>query len=401
MRLPRIGIVSDLREEQWHSMDLIAEMLLLHLDAPGLRMVEPTELRPSMARRLTRAPLVGRLRVAGTADRIVNRILDYPRWLAPRRDDFDLFHVVDHSYAHLVTDLPAGRTIVTCHDLDAFRGVLPGSRGGSTISRALGRRALVGLQAAARVVCVSQASADELRSYDVVDPARIAVIPNGVHPTCGSRPDYRADQEVCDLLGADVPGQVELLHVGSTIARKRIDALLETIAALRRVRPGVRLIRVGEAFTAAQERHVRRLGLEDAVAVLPFVDRRVLASLYRRATLLLQPSEREGFGLPVAEAMACGTPVVASRIAALVEVGGRAATFCPVGDVPAWVSAIADLLEERDRAPGDWHARGAAAMAQSRRFSWREHARRMTELYLELLPGAASSRASVPLAVAQ
>ena len=386
MKLPRVAIVSDLREERWHSMDLVAEMLLLNLKAPDLRVVDPTEVRPAMVRRLTKLPLVGSARLAETADRITNRVWDYPRWLEARREEFDVFHVVDHSYANLVTVLPANRTVVTCHDLDAFQGVLPGSRGGTIVSRALAHRLLEGLSTAARIVCVSTAGRDELISHDIVPASRVTVIPNGVHPTCTHRPDPRADREVQDLLGPASYRSVELLHVGSTIERKRIDVLLEIVAVLRRWWPMLRLIRVGDTFTSAQERQVRRLGLEDAITVLPFVDRRVLASLYRRATLLLQPSEREGFGLPVAEAMACGTPVVASRIAALVEVGGRAATYCPVGDVRAWVAAISELLDERSAAPNDWRARCAASLAQAGRFSWREHARRMTALYRDLLP---------------
>jgi glycosyltransferase involved in cell wall biosynthesis len=226
------------------------------------------------------------------------------------------------------------------------------------------------------------------------------VIPNGVHPTCSQRPDARADREAAELLGAVPPNTIELLHVGSTIDRKRIDVLLDAVAALRRAWPSVRLIRVGDTFTAAQARQVRRLGLGNAVTVLPFVDRRVLAALYRRAALLLQPSEREGFGLPVAEAMASGTPVVASYITALVEVGGRATTYCPVGDVGAWVSAVAELLDERMSAPTDWRARCAASVAHARRFSWREHARQMTELYRELLPHIVR-RMPQPLAASQ
>jgi len=385
VKLPRVAIVSDLREERWHSMDLVAEMLLLNLKAPDLRVVDPTELRPVMVRRFSRLPFAPQS-FAETADRITNRVWDYPRWLESRRDEFDIFHVVDHSYANLVHVLPAKRTIVTCHDLDAFQGVLPGSRGGTMVSRALAHRLLDGLQAAARVVCVSQAGRDQLLSYDVVDASRVTVIPNGVHPTCTHRPDPRADRELEELLGPASPTTLELLHVGSTIARKRIDVLLESVASLKRLWPHLRLIRVGDTFTSAQERQINQLGLRESVTVLPFVDRRVLAAVYRRATLLLQPSEREGFGLPVAEAMASGTPVVASRIPALVEVGGRAATYCPVGDVRAWVAAISELLDERASSSEDWQQRCTASLAQARRFSWREHARRMTVLYRDLLP---------------
>jgi glycosyltransferase involved in cell wall biosynthesis len=383
--LPRVAIVSDLREERWHSMDLIAEMLLLNLKAPDLRVVDPTELRPAMIRRLTRVPF-GPGGLAEAADRITNRVWDYPRWLAARRGEFDIFHVVDHSYANLVRVLPADRTVVTCHDLDAFQGVLPGTRGGTLVSRALAPRLLEGLQAAARVVCVSQAGRDQLVSHNILSSSRITVIPNGVHPTCTHRPDVRADREAGELLGPVRANAIELLHVGSTIPRKRIDVLLELVAGLRRRWPSVRLIRVGDRFTPAQERQVRQLGLADVVTVLPYVDRRVLAAIYRRATMLLQPSEREGFGLPVAEAMASGTPVVASRIPALVEVGGRAATYCEVADVRGWVAAISELLEERVAESTEWRTRSVASLAQARRFSWREHARRMTELYTDLMP---------------
>ena len=71
-------------------------------------------------------------------------------------------------------------------------------------------------------------------------------------------------------------------------------------------------MRVGGPFTAAQQAQVRELGLGDAIVVLPLLDRSTLAAVYRRCALVLMPSEREGFGLPVLEALACGTPVVAS-----------------------------------------------------------------------------------------
>jgi glycosyltransferase involved in cell wall biosynthesis len=110
--------------------------------------------------------------------------------------------------------------------------------------------------------------------------------------------------------------------------------------------------------------------------------------------LLLQPSDREGFGLPVAEAMACGTPVVASDLPALREVGGGAATYCPVGDIARWSNSVAELLRERDNDVEAWRVRRAAGTAQARRFNWPEHARRMMDVYRELLNEIASRDAT-------
>jgi glycosyltransferase involved in cell wall biosynthesis len=140
--------------------------------------------------------------------------------------------------------------------------------------------------------------------------------------------------------------------------------------------------------------------LEHHITVLPFLERRVLAAVYRRAAVVLQPSDREGFGLPVAEAMACGTPVVASDLKPLREVGGTIASYCPVGDVKAWTHAVSELLDERRVDGSAWASRRAAAVADARRFDVLEHARRMLEIYRELLPGLSDvSSNKVPAAV--
>src|SRR6185437_5960576 len=108
-----------------------------------------------------------------------------------------------------------------------------------------------------------------------------------------------ADAEAERLVGRfDPDAPPDLLHVGSNISRKRIDVLLATFAAVRGVLPGSRLIKVGGALTADQERRARELDVADAVRVLPFLCRATLAAVYRRAALVLQPSEAEGFGLP-------------------------------------------------------------------------------------------------------
>ena len=101
---------------------------------------------------------------------------------------------------------------------------------------------------------------------------------------------------------------------------------------------------------------------------------------------MLQPSEAEGFGLPVAEALACGAPLLASDIPVLREVGGDAAVYRPVGDVPAWAEAALALLDERRRADRAWRARRAAGLARARLYSWPAHADRLASIYRDVLP---------------
>ena len=99
---------------------------------------------------------------------------------------------------------------------------------------------------------------------------------------------------------------------------------------------------------------------------------------------MLQPSEAEGFGLPLAEAMACGAPLLVSDMPVLREVAGDAAAYRPVGDVPAWVEAALALLADRARRSDAWRARRDAGLARSAAFRWEAHAARLVDLYREV-----------------
>ncbi|MCU1235124.1 MAG: hypothetical protein JWP63_3091 [Candidatus Solibacter sp.] len=382
----RVAVVSDFLEERWHSMDLVAHMLLTSLQQyPGTPM-SAAGVRPPMRLRFSRLPVLGRGRTARNADRLINRFADYPRYLRSQLSRFDLFHIVDHSYAHLVHTLPPQRTVVTCHDLDAFQCILDtASDPRSALFQAMTHRILDGLQRAARVVCVSRATRNELLAYRLVSPDRLRVVPNCIHPAY-SPDDEPAGRAVIDsLLGPPEPANPELLHVGSTIPRKRIDVLLRVFAEVRKSHRRVRLIQVGGPFTQSQQELAGQLGLTaDALIVAPTLDVQALAAVYRRAALLLVPSEREGFGLPVAEAMACATPVVASDIPALREAGGAAGSYCPVADCAAWSRAVIGLLEERAGQPEDWNVRRQRCAAQARQFSPAGYAKAMLGIYNEL-----------------
>ena len=175
------------------------------------------------------------------------------------------------------------------------------------------------------------------------------------------------------------------MHVGTNIARKRIDVLLNVFAEIRRAIPGARLLKAGGALPPDFARLAVALGVADAIVTLPYLDRATLAAVYRRAALVLQPSEAEGFGLPAAEALACGVPLLASDLPTLREVGGDAPVYRPVGDIPAWTAAALSLLADRQANSDAWHSRRAAGLARVRLFSWPAHADRLAEIYGEVL----------------
>lgn len=381
----RVGVVCDYVEEGWPSMDLVGDLLLEALGrADGFK---GSRLRPRMRRPAGSLPFAGASRTALNADRLLNRHLLYPRWLRKRRRGFDLFHVADHSYAQLVHALPAGRAVVTCHDTDAFRSLVDPEREPRPAAfRAMQRRVLRGLRAAARVVCDSAAVRDELVAHALVPPERLRVVPLPAHPDFSPHPDPAADAEAARLLGPARPDGILLLHVGSTVARKRIDVLLDAFAAVRRARPDARLVRAGGTLTREQEGRVDALGLRGAIVSLPPLERPVLAAIYRRAAAVLVPSEREGFGLPLAEALASGVPVAASGIPVLREVGGAAAAYAPPGDADALAAAVLTLLDERDD-PARWETRRRRIAERAARFTLAAFAREMAEVYHEVLDG--------------
>ena len=125
-----------------------------------------------------------------------------------------------------------------------------------------------------------------------------------------------------------------------------------------------------------------RLGIGPFVTQVRGLSRDQLAELYRRAAAVMVPSEAEGFGLPVIEALACGSVVVASDIATLREAGGDAALYRPVGEVMAWIDLVVGVLTDPRVAPPR-----ERRLAHAARFSWREHARIVAEAYLALASG--------------
>jgi glycosyltransferase involved in cell wall biosynthesis len=139
-------------------------------------------------------------------------------------------------------------------------------------------------------------------------------------------------------------------------------------------------VKVGGEWSAGHREQIDRLGLGDAIIHARDAPRAELAEVYRRAGAVLVPSEAEGFGLPVIEALACGAAVVASDLPTLREVGGPAAMYAPVADVPAWVGLVARVLIDPAAAPPR-----ADRLAVAGRYSWAAHAETIAAAYHRLL----------------
>ncbi|MCP3164879.1 glycosyltransferase [Myxococcus qinghaiensis] len=366
----------DPREEGWHSMDLVGESLLDGLAAYPDE-VSARALRPALPSMVRRLPRLDSHRAAFNADRLLTRFGLYPARALLARPRFEAFHIVDHSYAQLVHALPASRTGVYCHDLDAFRSVVePHREARPAWFRLMARTQLRGLERAAIVFHNSQAVRAELLAHGLVDPARLVWAP------LGTAPEYREEpapgDHSRDVL-APLAGRPYLLHVGSAIPRKRLDVLFDVFAALRSRHPDLCLVQQGGALDSAQREHVARLGIGDALFQPPFQQRATLAGLYRGAKAVLITSEAEGFGLPLIEALACGAPVVASDLPVLREVGEATCLYCPVGDLSAWTETVDSLLTGRMSPPPR-----SARLARAGQFTWTAHTRAILDAYQRL-----------------
>ena len=377
----RLAVLHDMTAEAWPSMDQMGRLITERVPvlAPGLSVTPVTH---------PLVPLVswGSLRRVGAlffADRVMNRMWLYPRRVMQTvRGRFDLYHLVDHSYAQLALALPAESTVITCHDVDTFRSLVePVEHPRSRAFNAMTRRILRGLRRARTIVCVSAAARDDLVRFGLAEPSRLRVIPNGIDPELLRPATPKACREVAALVPRR-PGTVDILHVGSDIPRKRLDRAIEVASALRTRERNVRLIRVGSPMRAATKQQAIEHTLE--VVELPFLDRDRLRAVYERADLLLLPSDREGFGLPVLEAFAAGKPVVASGIPALRESSGGLAACVRPDAIREWIAAVEHILAAR-------HEDAPLAEARRRRASsltWDTHVSALLDVYGDVIAAA-------------
>jgi len=282
-----------------------------------------------------------------------------------------LFHATDH----LLPPLAHTRSVFTLHDLTVLK--FPAAH--TQLNRCFLRWMLPRfLQAADAVIADSHCTKQDALQLYRLSADRVHVVHLGVDARFKpiEAASARRVQE-----GYQLPERF-ILAVSTIEPRKNLIVLLEAYQALRQRQPDIQLVMAGKRGWHSEPffERLQALGLTDKVRLLGFVPDGDLPALYSLAEIFAFPSLYEGFGLPVLEAMACGTPVICSNTSSLPEVAGEAALQIAPADVPAWAQAL-EQIASNSALRASLRERG---LKQAARFTWENTARQTYALYQEV-----------------
>ncbi len=302
------------------------------------------------------------------------------RLLSARRDDFDIVHdnqTFGTGILGLVRD--GWPLLASCHHPITVDRALD-LQHAETLRRQLSLRRWYGFlrmqkrvaRRLPRILTVSESSKRDIAEQMGVRPDRLAVVPIGV-----DQERFRPHPEV-----PVVAGRI-MTTASADVPLKGLVPLLEAVAKLRVEQPDAHLLVVGRRRDDSPvARTVANLGLEGAVRFVSGVSDGELVRLFAEASVAVVPSLYEGFSLPAVEAMAMGTPLVATTGGALPEVVGDAGLLVPSGDPGALAAAIGTVLADPHRAA---RMKVAGRERVLQRFTWRACAAATAEHYRDLV----------------
>ncbi|HEY6345878.1 MAG TPA: glycosyltransferase family 1 protein [Bryobacteraceae bacterium] len=303
-----------------------------------------------------------------------------------RRFRANLYHIPLNSVAYWMPQ----SYIVTVHDMSSIL-----FRPGRNFRRALHEeRYRRGAARAERVIAVSHSTRRDLEAVVPIAPERVRTIYSAPDPVFNAANGDFTDGEVLERSDGEVLERYSIrspfiLYAGIVRPRKNIPRLVEAFAVLRgdfenhTIYRDLRLVIIGDELSRnpAVRRAVVATRVEPYVRFLGFVPIETLRVFYRAAVIFAFPSLYEGFGLAPLEAMACGTPVVASNLPALVEAVGDAAELVTPDNVFDIARGLRELLIDEEKR----RTLAQAGRMQAGRFSWDETARRVLGVYGEVI----------------
>ncbi len=321
--------------------------------------------------------------VLSPAHRILRllRRYNYPLWSS--YPDADIYHLTTQELGSLlILRRPKGPVVVTVHDIFPYMlrhdpellSFLPGDRLYVHV-------AMAGLRRADRLITVSEHSKACVVEHLGIRPEKITTIHEGV-----DRDRFRPQPVPATIRERyGLPeGRRYLICVGTEDRRKNLPVVVRALAKLRRRLPDVELIKVGRPHRGQERPRLlelaSELGIRPATHFLDDVPEDDLPLLYNLADVYVTASLYEGFGLPVLEAMACGTPVVCAKAGSLPEIAGNAALQVSPCNVETLAEAVVSVLES-DEQRLRLHRSG---QEQAARFTWATTIQKTAAVYRQL-----------------
>ncbi len=289
---------------------------------------------------------------------------------AIRRTGLDVFHAP----AYTAPLWGAHPLVVTIHDVSYARHPEWYPYRIDPVRRWFYRRSA---QAADLVITDSESSRREIEAAYGIAPERIRVIPLGVGEPFAPMADARGAQER--------HRSPTMLHVGDLHTRRNLRILVDVLAMFRSRQDSLRdtsLVLAGADRGAGADilEHAKTLGVADGIRFLPAADDRAVVALMHQADVFVYPSLYEGFGLPPLEAMACGTPVIASMASSIPEVVGDAGLLVAPDNVRGWYDAAVSVLTSELHAV----ALRRSGLTRAASFTWQRTARQTRDVYREV-----------------
>lgn len=354
----KITLFRDMQAEGWRSMGRYYASLYKHLSKICLERSSTIEVFD------TEPP------IKSSKVKLFWRSTVYPH--LAKRQRADVNHVLDHSYAHLLNYLNPEKTVVTCHD------IIPLFCEKDEVIKLKFRKVVENLKKAAFIIADSKSTKNDLVNALDISEEKVGVIYLGVDPifsVCNSVDELSRIRDKYKI----PDGKIILSH-GNDLNYKNVVGIFKTFQKILNSGSVSYLVRVGPLNNSLRKL-AWDLGITDSIFELNDPDDKDLAVIYNLSDVFFSPSFKEGFGLPVLQSLACGTPVVISKNTSLQEIAGDFGNLVDPNNIDEMTSVILSILEKDDFK----NIHKAQYIKKAQMFTWKLTAQKTFEVYSNLI----------------
>lgn len=318
--------------------------------------------------------------ILGRRSAFFDKFFLFPRRLRALSKSYDCVHICEHGYSLYTKHLKSKPHLVTCHDLIVAKAACGEIDGWplSNLAKQYQNAILKGLSESQHVVAVSQITLDDVVRLASVSPKRISLIYNGFYREVSKMETASAQSSVARLgVPTDRPW---LLHVGGSQPNKNKTGVVKIFAEVIKDSSfgNLDLVLAGSPPSSELRQTIGTLLPSNRVHLIDRPSDTEIQALYTLAKALLYPSLFEGFGLPIIEAQACGTPVFTTNRPPMTEAGGHAAIYLDPDDIEAAAKIVSEALPTID----EFIPKG---FENTRRFSSQAMCHHYLDLYRQLV----------------